>query len=430
MNTVLFDLLVAFVFLAMVSILVAAHEYGHYLFARLFKMGVEEFAIGMGKKLKIWRRTETAIPAPLTYVHDPNARSAGLAFEGGSISKSSSRIVETPEGRQLIEPTEFTIRMLPIGGFVRIKGMVPEEDGSEVRIPGGFYSKPPWQRLLVLFGGPLFSVLAGLLILTVVYSTFGEDVPDNRPILGTVFKSNEGALTPAYKAGLQDGDVITAVNGKPVSTFYQFLVQVNANPNVGLHIAYDRKSDHRTTILTPELGISPRYGPDLTSSGTKKQGRMGVMFGRKHVVLSVPAAFLDAVDKPVIAVEGLVGIIERPSSFKDEAGSAVTMVAVTAEATHEGVSKIIEWMGLLSIMVGVFNLLPFPPLDGGQMLMAFAELLRGGRRLSIQVQNVVVNAGAIAVVMLFAAALVFDVQRLADRPTAEPAKHSQQEKAR
>ncbi|HWA83433.1 MAG TPA: M50 family metallopeptidase [Fimbriimonadaceae bacterium] len=430
MNTVLFDLLVAFVFLAMISILVAAHEYGHYLFARLFKMGVEEFAIGMGKKLKIWRRTETAIPIPSSYVHDPNARSAGLTFEGGSISKTSSRVVDTPQGRQLIEPTEFTVRMLPIGGFVRIKGMVPEEDGSEVRIPGGFYSKPPWQRLIVLFGGPLFSVLAGLVILTVVYSTFGEDVPDKRPILGQVHASENGVDLPAHKAGLQEGDVVTSVNGEPIKTFYDLVKRVNASPNIALKVGYLRDGKHLTTTLTPELGLSAVLNPDLEVVDSKVQGRIGVNPDSLHIVLSVPAAIIAAVDKPIKAVEGLIDIARKPSKFKDEAGSAVTMVAVTAEATHEGVGKIIEWMGLLSIMVGIFNLLPFPPLDGGQMLMAFAELLRGGRRLSIRVQNVVVNAGALAVLTLFAAALVFDVQRLADRSSPAPSKHSQQNRAK
>src|SRR5207302_10904574 len=115
----------------------AAHEYGHYLFARIFGMGVEEFAIGMGKKLLVWRRK---------------------TYPVGNVEPSGEEAITQPP--QATETTEFTIRAWPVGGFVRIKGMVPEEDGSEIRIPGGFYSKAPWKRLIVLFAGPLFSVLA------------------------------------------------------------------------------------------------------------------------------------------------------------------------------------------------------------------------------------------------------------------------------
>lgn len=425
MNTFLFDLLVVVVFLTMISILVAAHEYGHYLFARIFNMGVEEFAIGMGKKLKIWRRSETSTPVPNDYVHDPNAVSAGMSFEGGSISKTNSRVEDTPAGRVLIEPTEFTIRMLPIGGFVRIKGMVPEEDGSEVTIPGGFYSKPPWQRLIVLVGGPLFSVLAGLIILTTLYSTVGKDVGDNRPIIGSVL---EVAGQPAYDAGIRKNDRILAVNGKPIDTFYQFVKIVNNNPDVKLNVDYLCSADgkRKSTVLKPVLGDVADLDPDLESWGNKVQGRVGLSPLTKHVVLGLPAAVVTAVKVPILAANGVVQMIAHPSRFKDEAGSAVTMVRVTAEATHEGLAKIIEWAGLLSIMVGIFNLLPIPPLDGGQMAMAFAEMLRGGRRLSIKVQNAVVNAGVVAVLMLFVAAMVIDVQRLTDNSNQPPApKHSE-----
>src|SRR5579862_8513403 len=88
------DLRTAVVFLAMISVLVAAHEYGHYVFARLFGMGVEEFAIGMGKKLKVWRRKTYRTPVASGYVHDPSAVSAGLNFEGGSVAKSDSKLIE------------------------------------------------------------------------------------------------------------------------------------------------------------------------------------------------------------------------------------------------------------------------------------------------------------------------------------------------
>ena len=89
---------------------------------------------------------------------------------------------ESPSGKILRETTRFTVRPWPLGGFVRIKGMLPEEDGSETTIAGGFYNKPPIQRLVVLFAGPLFSVLAGILILTPLYMTTGKGVPARKDL--------------------------------------------------------------------------------------------------------------------------------------------------------------------------------------------------------------------------------------------------------
>src|SRR3954463_16482428 len=103
MSSVLWIVFVGVLFLVMISVLVAAHEYGHYIFARLFGMGVEEFAIGMGKKLKVWKRKEHIVPVPEDYVHDPNAISAGASFEGGSYAKTNSELIETPSGRALKE---------------------------------------------------------------------------------------------------------------------------------------------------------------------------------------------------------------------------------------------------------------------------------------------------------------------------------------
>ena len=123
--------LLTVVFLFMISALVAAQELGHYLFARLFGMGVEEFAIGYGKKpLFTWLRKPYKV----------------RGHSGEDLGES--------------ETTDFTVRPWPLGGFVKIKGMMPEEDGSEINVRGGFYNKPPWQRFVVLLAGPAFSVVS------------------------------------------------------------------------------------------------------------------------------------------------------------------------------------------------------------------------------------------------------------------------------
>jgi regulator of sigma E protease len=402
----------------MISILVAAHEYGHYYFARLFGMGVEEFAIGMGKKLKIWRTQQHDIPVSDDYVHDPNALSAGASFEGGSIAKTNSKVIDGPDGRVLRETTEFTVRMLPIGGFVRIKGMIPQDDGSEVKIPGGFYSMAPWKRLVVLLAGPVASVLSGMLILIPLYMFYGSPKLVDKPIVDNLFENSVAA-----KAGLQPGDVILQINGEPTKGLYSLVHTINESTGKPLHLLYKRGNGLGSTQVIPKEQTVNRIQPDLGQSPEQSQaGTIGIIPKSEVRKLAFAAAIQEAIRGPVDAVQGLIRIIKKPARLKDEAGGAITMIAATQAATEAGPGPTIWLACMLSISVGIFNLLPVPPLDGGQMVMAIAELLRGGKRLSIQVQQTLMNAGVLLVLTLTVVVLFIDVQRFTGGSAKKPLK--------
>jgi regulator of sigma E protease len=194
-------LIVAPVFLLMVTVLVAAHEYGHYLFAKLNGMDVEEFAIGLGTPRWVWMRRaqNKALPTP-----------SRTALPGGQSALPEETVEQEPESE-----IEFTVRPLPVGGFVRIKGMMPQDDGSETLVPNGFYSKSPLRRLSVLFAGPLFSVLAGIILLVGLFIFVGKPTLE-KPIIGGVLGG-----TPAEQAGLKAGDRIVALDGKPIQKWFQ-----------------------------------------------------------------------------------------------------------------------------------------------------------------------------------------------------------------
>jgi len=246
LSTAQFYLTVALVFIVMISILVFAHELGHYLFARLFNMGVEEFAIGFGKKpiivyakrdyrIKVLAGEDPHLPHSKP-ADDLNEQMASLAVRmEGSTPNLHSNIVEGEHGVELHETTHFTVRPIPAGGFVRIKGMLPEEDGSEVRIPGGFYSKAPWKRFIVLLAGPAFSVLAGILILVPTFMSDGITKFDPHPILGQVTPGR-----PADQAGLRQGDKIIALNERPIHSFFEMIQVVRVSAGVKLLVTYQR----------------------------------------------------------------------------------------------------------------------------------------------------------------------------------------------
>lgn len=411
---------VGVVFLTMISILVAAHELGHYLFARLFGMGVEEFAIGFGKRpLVTWmRRYYTVRMLPGQYADVAEGRTTDAAGMSAMLEGTSTpgRIVaeDGPDGVVLKERTDFTIRPFPLGGFVRIKGMLPDEEAGEVMVAGGFYSKPPWQRFLVLLAGPLFSILAGVALLIGIYMVDGSERLSNKPIIGALTPGDPAAL-----AGIKEGDRILAIGSTEINTFYDMVRTVRSQPDQPLSFLIDRKGARISTTVTPKMGKeeSPVFGPGMElTDDFERQAKIGASPGFEQPKLGLADASVEAVKMPVKAVTGLLHVFAKPKNFKQNVGGPGTMVKATSNAVRMGIAKVIELAALLSISVGVFNLLPSPPLDGGQMAIAIAEMFRGGRRLSFRVQTTVGTIGLVFVLLLFSSAIFVDVQRFTERP--------------
>ena len=407
------------IFLVLIAILVAAHELGHYLFARLFGMGVEEFSIGFGKKpLFIWGRRTYDIPLP---ADDPTPlghaliESGGSGLEGGNAMREVE-ICETPTGKVMRETTVFTVRPLPLGGFVRIKGMVPQDDGSETKIPGGIYSKPVWQRFLVLLAGPAFSILAGVILLLSVY--LAEGIRDaDAPVIGSMAKSE-----PGYQAGLRPDDRVISIDRQPIEHFYDLIKIVRVSDGKPLQFAIERNGKPMSFVVTPKAGPdpSPVLGPDMMPTGeTRIQAKIGVLPAAPRRALNFGEALSEAVQTPGRAVEGLSKVFRHPQTFSDQVGGPATMAVYTAQAVQSGFSQVVLMAGFLSISLGIMNLLPVFPLDGGQMTVAVAEMLRGGRRLSIRVQNAIGAAGLAFVALLYVSVVFIDIHRFL--PGAKPA---------
>lgn len=402
-------LFVGLVYFTMLMVLVAAHEYGHYLFARLFGMGAEEFSVGMfGKRplVVLGRRRYTI---PVAEGEDPQARGdQPNALEGGGATVAPV-LERTPDGSAVLhETTLFTIRPWPIGGFVRIKGMVPEEDGGETRIPGGFFSKAPWKRWIVLAAGPGFSVLAGILLL-VPYLVFYGQAKATTTVLDAPTK---GA---AYKAGLRAGDRIVSIDGAPVSSWYAMTTRVRDHGPQPIAVVVDRRGKPFATTFVGDVDKAPTAVQDEDGAPTgdrRRQTRLGV-----HILVeNRPVPFVRAVGLavriPVIAATDFVDRLLHPSTLVESVGGPGTMIKATSDSIQEGFWPVIWLAALLSISVGIFNLLPIPPLDGGQMWIAFVEMLRRGRRLSMRTQMRVLNAGFVMVVALIACVLLIDAGRL------------------
>ncbi len=356
------SLLTIVVFLLMFSVLVAVHELGHYLFARKFNMGVSEFSIGMGRPiLKTWMKKKYT----------------------------------TEAGEE--QETHFNIRAFPLGGFVKINGMEPNEDGTESNLPDGFYKKSPWQRIVVLLAGPIFSLVFGWMVLVGVFAISGIDQPNN-----VVEQTVKGQ--PAQMAGIEKGDKILAINGSPVKTSQDGISLIRASNGSPVLFKIDRKGETKEVKVTPTMSAEERQTMDEDGFPTgefKKQPQVGIMFSFEHVNPGIVAAMGEAADFPIQQVRMMFKKITRPKVLIENSTGAVGMVAITNQAVQSGLSTVFLLTGMISLSLGIFNLLPIVPLDGGQIMLALVEILRGGKKVSTHIQTKFVIVGLILMGSLF-----------------------------
>ncbi|MBS1728418.1 MAG: site-2 protease family protein [Armatimonadetes bacterium] len=359
----LMNLLAGIVLVLMFCILVSVHELGHYLAARFFNMGVSEFSIGMGRPI---------------------------------LKTFGRRRYKTDDGEE--QETLFNVRAWPIGGFVKIVGMEPDDDGNEVQTSGGFYTKGPWQRIVVLLAGPIFSLLFGWVVLVALYTTNGDLVPSNK--VSEVVKGE-----PAAAAGLKVDDRVLSINGHKVESKLDAIYRIrqfDGTRPLDFEVSRDKSVLH--IPITPKLSDeeSPSLDQDgLLTGDTKKQYLVGVNFGVDRVNVGLIGAMKQAAELPIQQVSMMVKKFTQPKVLVNNSTGVVGMAVITKEAVQSGFSTVFEITGLISISLGIFNLLPIGPLDGGQIFLALIEVVRRGKRISMQAQMKFFLAGLALIISLF-----------------------------
>ncbi|MBG0788098.1 MAG: site-2 protease family protein [Anaerolineaceae bacterium] len=263
--------------------------------------------------------------------------------------------------------TEITINLIPFGAFVRPHG---EEDDD---VQGGMASAPAWKRFVIALAGPAMNFLIGIILLIVLYVGLGVPASDQALI------NDVAANSPAMAAGLQIGDIITAINDEPVETISDVSTATLENAGTEMTITVDRDGTALTFALIPR--VNPPEG----------EGSMGV--GLTNPLK--PAPFLDAtgaaftstgyVIKETLLLPGrlITGAVDaataRPIGYKgiyDVYSQAVTMDEESPMTTAQPLPiYTLSFIANISLALGITNLLPIPALDGGRILFTLPELI-------------------------------------------------------
>ena len=348
-------------FIVVLGILIFVHEFGHFIVARRLGVGVTKFSFGFGPKLFGVQRGET----------------------------------------------EYLVSAIPLGGYVKLVGESDAEDIAPDLRERSFSHKPVWVKMAVVAAGPAGNLLFAVLVFWVV---FLGGVPSLTTQIGDVV-----ADAPAARAGIRKGDVVLRVNGVPVSTWEELAERIRkGTPGTPMEIAIRRDGAEINVAVAPEL----RDGRSLFGEKVSEP-KIGIAAGQQVVYqrIGAGAAFLRAgaeTGKLVyLTAMTVVKLVTRvlPS---ETLGGPILIAQIAGDQARQGASPFAYFLGLLSVNLGILNLLPIPILDGGHLLFFSVEALMR-RPISQQARTVAHQVGMALILTLTALVFYNDIVRLLSR---------------
>ncbi len=340
-------------FILILGGIVLVHEFGHFIFSKLFGVYVYEFSIGMGPKLLHHKK------------------------KGGE--------------------TEYCVRAIPIGGFVSLAGE-DADDNEKIDKKRMLYTKPVWQRFIIMIAGATFNFIFAFVLLFLMALIYGSI--STKPIVATV---SEGY--PAYTAGIKEGDRILSVDGNKVSSWSE--VQLYIASSKGNDISFvlqDSNKNKRTVVVKPNV---------VEDSEGNKSFVVGIGIDntvKKGFVNSIKYAGDTTISLYKLMLTVLKQLFTGEVSTKDLSGP-VGIYTIVDSQSKQGFQNIMYLTAYLSMNVGVINLLPFPAFDGGRVLFLIIEKIRK-KPVPAKTEALVNSIGFMLLMLLMVYVTFNDILRL------------------
>ncbi len=306
--------------LLVLSFLIFFHELGHFLMARLFGVHVERFSIGFGKVV----------------------------------------------ASKVVNGTEYALSAIPLGGYVKMKG---QDDTDPTKIsydPDSYNVKPPWQRILILLGGPLFNFMLAFILYYAV-ALMGANAL--QPVVGVVEPNS-----PAMEVGLKPGDRIIEINERPIHIWDELSEAIRESEGP-VEMVVDRNGTIRSFVVAPRALEAKNIFGETVKRRMVGIGPSGdivtVTYDPLHAFSYAWKQTVQASKLIVLSVEKMVeGVVPAK-----EMGGVISIVQITADAAQHGIAALFVLTALISVNLGVLNLLPIPALDGGHIVFTLYEMI-------------------------------------------------------
>ncbi|WP_345991380.1 RIP metalloprotease RseP [Sulfurimonas sp. HSL-1716] len=343
--------------LLVLSALIFFHELGHYAMARFFGVYIEIFSIGFGKKIASFRMFNT----------------------------------------------EWRIAMIPLGGYVKMKGQDDSDPTVKSYDKDSYNSKTPLQRILILFAGPA----ANFVLAFFLYIFIGLGSPAIlSPVIGKISPNS-----PAFIAGLESNDTITAIDGKSITTWEEMSDIISHNKGESLDLKVKRADKILHISLTPKITKTKSMFNEDIYKPMIGVGSAGVT----HKLDLTPGEVIKyAADQTAFASTMIFKSVEKlimgdvPAK---EMGGVISIMKITSDATAQGWMAVLFFAALISVNLGVLNILPIPALDGGHIMFNLYEMVT--RRAPSEAMLVRLTiAGWVILFSLMGLGLYNDINRL------------------
>jgi regulator of sigma E protease len=337
------------VFIAMLIVIILAHELGHFVTAKIAGVRVDEFGIGFPPRLLSIKRGDTI----------------------------------------------YSINAFPIGGFVKVAG---EEDPST---PGGLASKSIPARLLFLSAGSIMNLLLPFLLLSIAFM-----VP-HQEVMGQVVVEEVSPNSPAAEAGIVPGDIFLSVNGKPVNN----TSDISRFFYTHLGSRFTAVIQHSDST-TEEVELTARWKPpeDDGAVGVVISTQNPTVVTQRYFWKAIPMGASRCFETLALFKNGIISMIigEIPVEFTGPVGIA----QLTGEVARGGISPTLELAAFISINLGIINIFPLPALDGGRIIFVLLEWVRRGKRVSVKTERLIHSIGFILLIGAILAITYKDILRL------------------
>ncbi|MBR6767461.1 MAG: site-2 protease family protein [Clostridia bacterium] len=312
-SNILYILLAIF----MLGIIVTAHEFGHYIVGRMCGIGVVEFAIGMGPKLFSWER----------------------------------------------KGIKYSLRAIPIGGFCSFVGEDEQNDN-----PAAMNNQPVWKRFLTVFAGAFMNFVLAFVVCAIMLDCFF--LAETYPIVDQVAPG-----TPAAEAGLQEDDRILSINGVELTEDTEgvnLLLETMRGTDLTKPVSLSILRDGSTTVY-------PIQAEEIVNEATGETSwQLGIVFKSRtfNFFESIKKAGSYMIETSSLMLDSIKNLIFKGEGLEDTAG-AVGIIALVSQRARDGLYMVLWLMFIISLNLGIMNLLPLPALDGGRLIFLIVEAIRG-----------------------------------------------------
>ena len=350
------------------GILIFVHELGHFLAAKALGVRVERFSLGFPPKMAGFRAGET----------------------------------------------EYVISWIPLGGYVKMFGENPDEADSvpPEETHRSFSHQPSWARFLIVFGGPAFNFMFAFLVFWIMFAA--EGVPHLGAYIGEV-----NADMPAAAAGLQPGDKIVSIDGRPVTYWDDVLALVKDSRGREVDITVDRDGRAVIARLMPRLKISKNlFGEDIQVPMIGIVARGDMVIEEINPAVAVYYGALRTWELTKLTILSVVKMIQGRISPKT-LGGPIFIAQLAGQQAREGIVNLIFLSALLSINLGILNLLPIPVLDGGHLFFFCLEMLFR-RPISLAIRERAQQAGVLVLILFMVFVFYNDLTRIFTSSGAGP----------